>query len=171
MKKLFLICFFLVGIISANDVEYPPTSSFYLYCPKNENESTTETYVEYDIKKDKKFLIRFITNDNPNYFFYSIYTSDRISSDYNDHKFRTYKEEWWSSRTGGERAVRKRDNDEWLWDLDRKNLRLMSSLGFYYPECKILTKDEHKTALDDIGKRKDALIQKTIKDRKNKLKL
>ena len=74
MKKLFLIYFFLVGTISANEDVWKPRGDYFIDCSYSfktlgGNLGLAKIYAHYDLEKDKKLVTVFKTRDGDDDYF------------------------------------------------------------------------------------------------------
>ena len=180
MKKIFLISFFLVSTISANENVWKPTSDYFVDCSFTYNSSAygpvlIKRYAHYDLDKERKFVTDFYTKgDGGEGFSYSEFTAIREYSSDSIHKFYIY--DYKVSNNGEIREFEYSFKDKKVI-LDRENIKMSLSVGLGRNEmykCSIMTAKEYQIAINDVKKERDAAYQDFIdssEKRKSQLKL
>ena len=175
MRNLFLICFFLVGTISANDDVWKPKSDYFVDCSHTWDDwiysriAIVKLYAHYDLDKDMKFITVFTTSKEDDYFRYESMTAIREYSTDKTHEFLLRDLNYWDPKSGGEMK-------EWEYfgrveaRLYRENLRI-SMPEVKKHTCSIMTAEEYRTTINDLKKQRDVLVQDFIEKRKGQLKL
>ena len=172
MKKIFLISFFLVNTMSANEDVWKPTSDYFIDCSYSYETLEgslyeVDLYAHYDEDKDTKLITDLSHNTSKGYFASIIYNTNRDESTDSKHIF--YRTKRTMKVEGGEVKVKQYYGRDYTHTLDRENLK-MSNNGAMR-NCSILTGEEYRIAINNLEKKEDSLIQDLINKTKSKLKL
>ena len=175
MKKIFLISFFLVSTISANEDIWKPTGDYFLDCSRTEGHGDAigtydvlrKSYAHYDSNKDKKFITELYKKRGDGFNYY-LYTSVRINSNKMNHRFAYQKRLYQDS--GGEMQEKQYYGTDDTFDLDRENISMGNDWRRMH-KCNIITRDEYQIAINNLEKERGTLIQNLVKKEKGKLKI
>lgn len=185
MKKLYLICFFLVGTTSANEEIWEP-SSFYLFCNngkeivggyRKEELLIDEFYAFYNKPEDMMLKVQLKKSKDGNLISYTDNLYDRTSSSASSHVFKLKEIIEQSPWTDGLQEKNPRGKKNERVYIDRQSLawNKMSEVLTYEVQkrhqCSIITKDEFEEGITDIRDEAGILLSEWIRQKKSKTKI